>query len=254
MIRRKIETDLYTLHADCCLSVMPTLADGSVDLIVADPPYNGVKDADWDNQWKTDADYLAWMGSVLDKFRRVLKPNGSLYLFASPQMAWGVEGEVRRRLTVLSRVTWLKTNAPGFDGWKGKMEKEALRQWYPHSEQIIFAEQQMREARYDEAARVFHQKVYAPIGAHIRSKRKAAGLTMNELTELIGEYGKVNHGGAVSNWESGSSIPSEEQYVKICLACGGLRRDCNEARERMHEDIEEMRLLRREYEDQRPIY
>ena len=35
---------------------------------------------------------------------------------------------------------------------------------------------------------------------------------------MIGAYGKVNHGGAVSNWETGRNIPSREQYAKICEA------------------------------------
>jgi adenine-specific DNA-methyltransferase len=38
------------------------------------------------------------------------------------------------------------------------------------------------------------------------------------LTERIGAYGKVNHGGAVSNWEDGRNTPSREQYEKICEA------------------------------------
>jgi site-specific DNA-methyltransferase (adenine-specific) len=35
---------------------------------------------------------------------------------------------------------------------------------------------------------------------------------------LIGAFGKVNHGGAVSNWEAGRNIPSRLQYKKICNA------------------------------------
>jgi len=41
-------------------------------------------------------------------------------------------------------------------------------------------------------------------------------MTAKELTELIGAYGKVNHGGAVANWEAGRNIPSREQYRRIC--------------------------------------
>ena len=35
---------------------------------------------------------------------------------------------------------------------------------------------------------------------------------------MTGAYGKVNHGGAVSNWETGRNIPSREQYQKISEA------------------------------------
>jgi len=38
---------------------------------------------------------------------------------------------------------------------------------------------------------------------------------MHELTAIVGAHGKVNHGGAVSNWESGRNVPSREQYHKV---------------------------------------
>ena len=38
---------------------------------------------------------------------------------------------------------------------------------------------------------------------------------MKELTEKVGAHGKVNHGGAVSNWEAGRNVPSQEQYEKL---------------------------------------
>jgi site-specific DNA-methyltransferase (adenine-specific) len=46
--------------------------------------------------------------------------------------------------------------------------------------------------------------------------REKANLTAHELTESTGAYGAINHGGAVSNWETGRNIPSREQYQKIC--------------------------------------
>jgi site-specific DNA-methyltransferase (adenine-specific) len=48
--------------------------------------------------------------------------------------------------------------------------------------------------------------------------RLKSGLSMHELTAKIGAHGKVNHGGAVSNWEAGRNTPSREQYNKICRA------------------------------------
>jgi site-specific DNA-methyltransferase (adenine-specific) len=56
------------------------------------------------------------------------------------------------------------------------------------------------------------------LGHLLRTKRIESGLSGHELTELTGEYGNVNHGGAVSNWEIGRNVPSREQYEKICNA------------------------------------
>jgi len=70
-----------------CLSVLPTLPEKSVDLIVTDPPYFRVKSNDWDNQWENESEFLTWCELVLFEMTRVLKPNGSLYWFAGPYMA-----------------------------------------------------------------------------------------------------------------------------------------------------------------------
>jgi site-specific DNA-methyltransferase (adenine-specific) len=111
------------------------------------------------------------------------------------------------RFNILSQVVWTKPNDPGYDGWKGKMKKEALRQWYPQSERIVFAE----PAEHGNLHR-------SPFGLYLKEMRTRAGLSTYELTELIGAYGKVNHGGAVSNWEAGRNTPSQEQYMKMCEA------------------------------------
>lgn len=91
----------------------------------------------WDRQWKTTDDYLAWLRLVLVQFQRVLKANGSLYLFASPQMAARVECLVGELFSVLNRVTWRK---PRFATKAEMFRKEDLRSFFPASESIIFAE------------------------------------------------------------------------------------------------------------------
>jgi len=74
-----------------CLSVMPQLPESSVDLILTDPPYYKVKGEAWDRQWATPEKFLAWVGQLCAQWYRLLKPNGSLYVFASPKMAARVE-------------------------------------------------------------------------------------------------------------------------------------------------------------------
>ena len=87
------------------------------------------------------------------------------------------------------------------------MKKEALRQWYAHTERIIF----MEPAVEGNLNRSF-------FGDYLRNARKELSITTNTLTEMIGAYGKINHGGAVSNWESGRNVPSREQYERLCEA------------------------------------
>ncbi len=73
-----------------CLEVLPSIPDNSVNLVYTDPPYYKVKSEAWDRQWDKPDQFLSWLGEVLEEFQRVLAPNGSLYLFASPKMAAGV--------------------------------------------------------------------------------------------------------------------------------------------------------------------
>jgi site-specific DNA-methyltransferase (adenine-specific) len=191
------------------LSLLRRLPHHSVSLILTDPPYHATKKQNiyGDTAFAQDQHYLEWMGKFATEWRRVLKLNGSLFCFCDSSMAARLEVLFAENFNVLSHVVWTKPNDPGFDGWKGKMKKEALRQWYPHSERILFAEPAMDGN--------LHR---SPFGHFLRTMREKADLTMHQLTARIGAHGKVNHGGAVSNWEAGRNTPSREQYDKLCEA------------------------------------
>ena len=187
------------------LEVLKQLKDNSISLILTDPPYHSTKKANIFNDRSFDDDtFIEWMTQYAKEWRRVLKNNGSLYVFCSPVMMAQLSIMLKADFNILSTITWTKPNEPGFDGWKQKTKKEALRQWYDHSERIIFAEPSFEGNLF---------KTY--FGNYLRMLRKSIHLSGHALTELVGEYGKVNHGGAVSNWEAGRNVPSRQQYEKI---------------------------------------
>jgi adenine-specific DNA-methyltransferase len=223
---------------------LPTLPDASVDLILTDPPFFRVKDEDWDRQWRDGAAYLRWLGGIADEWRRVLKPNGSLYCFASPDMAARVEVLLGERFRVLNGVRWLKE-----DGWHQKADKEELRAYLSPWEAIVFCEQVYADrdaddlSGYGEACRTLHQKVYSPLGRYIAQERERAGLTRNEVEVALGftSTGDPTRGTALCyRWEEGSSLPTKETYER-------LRALLNE-RGRKPGDPD---YLRREYDDLR---
>ena len=199
------------------LDLLKSVPDSSVSLILTDPPYHSTKKANivGDTAFAEDDQFLNWMGSYAREWRRVLRPNGSLFCFCSSEMSARLEVLLSRSFNVLSHVVWTKPNEPGFDGWKGKMKKESLRQWYAHSERILFAEPAVEGN--------LHRSAFAHF---LREVRKQCGLSAHQLAEITGAYGKVNHGGAVSNWETGRNIPSLDQYTKMCdafLATGKIK-------------------------------
>ncbi|HOW28214.1 MAG TPA: site-specific DNA-methyltransferase [Elusimicrobiota bacterium] len=205
----RVATPKALLAEGDSLKLLKLLPSHCISLILTDPPYHSTKKDNvfGDTLFKHDKDYLAWMGEFAKEWHRVLKPNGSLYCFCAPEMAARLEVVIARDFNVLSQITWTKPNEPGFDGWKQKMKKESLRQWYAHTERIIFA-----EPAYE--GNLF--KSY--FGNMLREMRLKANMTTYQLAEVIGAYGKVNHGGAVANWEAGRNVPSVEQYEKICDA------------------------------------
>lgn len=194
------------------LELVRKLPDASVSLILTDPPYHTTKKQNiyGDTAFKHDTQYIDWLRKYAKEWRRVLRPNGSLYCFCASEMAAHIEVMLEVDFNVLSRIVWTKPNDPGFDGWKGKMNKGALRQWYPHSERIVFAE-----------PAVEGNLCRSPFGDFLQQARQKAGLSTNQLAEITGAYGKVNHGGAVSNWEAGRNVPSPEQYRRMCEAIVG---------------------------------
>ena len=194
------------------LALIRNIPSHSVSLILTDPPYHSTKKDNifGDTLFGSDKEFLEWVSCYIAEWKRILKPNGSILCFCASEMAARIEVTFLESFNVLSQIVWTKPNEPGFDGWKQKMKKEALRRWYAHSERIIFAEPAMQGNLY---------RSY--FGSLLKEARQQAGLTMKQLTELTGDYGKVNHGGAVSNWEAGRNTPSREQYAKICEAIIG---------------------------------
>ena len=80
-----------TLYHGDALAVLRDLPSASVDAVITDPPYFRAINEPWDKAWNDGDKFLAWLRTVAEEWQRVLTPNGSLYVFASPQMVSRVE-------------------------------------------------------------------------------------------------------------------------------------------------------------------
>ena len=210
------ETEMSVVALGDSLEMLRSLPDESVSLILCDPPYHSTHKANicGDKAFTKDQHFLEWLMLYAEEWRRILRSSGTLYIFCSSRMCSRLEVSLSEQFLPVSNITWTKPNDPGYDGWKGKMKKESLRQWYPHSERILVFEQ----GTYGDHMAVRE----TPLSGYLRTLRQSAGLTSKELTEAIGAYGRVNHGGAVSNWETGRNIPSRYQYQKISEVLIGI--------------------------------
>ncbi|AGA29576.1 adenine-specific DNA-methyltransferase [Singulisphaera acidiphila] len=104
----KLEDASTTIYHGDCLDVMRELiADGQVDLIFADPPYNlGKQFGESEDKWPSDEAYVAWCYSWLKLCLSKLKPTGSLYVMTSTQAMPFLDLWLRNECTILSRIVW----------------------------------------------------------------------------------------------------------------------------------------------------
>ena len=244
-------SDYQLFHGDC-LDVLPTLDSSSIDLILTDPPYYKVKDEPWDRQWETEAGFLAWLDTVLVEFARILKPNGSLYLFASPKMAARVEVLIGQRFNVINHITWAKPS-----GRAEASEKEALRGFFPQSERVIFAEHFNSDnyaqdgSGYDAECDKLRGFVFEPLRAYLDGERIRAGVSRDDINEALGFRRAGGMAGRHYFSSSQWCLPTEEHYNKMRLCLSRLNHS-GEYLRREYEDLRrEYEDLRREYEDLR---
>lgn len=63
------------------LEVLPTLPDASAQIVLADPPYNIGKDFGNQSDKQTMDAYLAWTDTWMAQCFRILKPNGTIFIY-----------------------------------------------------------------------------------------------------------------------------------------------------------------------------
>jgi len=110
------------IHTGDCLEVLPDLPAESVHSVMTSPPYWNLRDYDHADQLGLEPDsddYVSNIADVMDEVKRVLRPDGSLWLNLGDtyddkdlqQIPARVALELQRRGWILrNRVTWAKPN------------------------------------------------------------------------------------------------------------------------------------------------
>lgn len=198
------------INADS-LEYIRTLPDDCIDLICTDPPYFKVKEQGWDNQWRTDADYLLWLDLYLVEFRRVLKPAGGLYIFCGHRLATDIEILIRNCFNILTSIIWAMPSGH----WQ-ECHKEDLRCYFPSTERVIFAEQYLgpyrgKDNNYEIKCSALKGQIMSPLIDYFRNARESMGITAKQIIEATGKKNMV------SQWFSGSQwqLPNETDYHKL---------------------------------------
>ncbi len=134
---------------DDCIAAMARLPAASIDMIFADPPYNlqlggdlfrpegGLVDAvndHWD-KFDTFASYDTFTRAWLKEARRILKPNGTLWVIGSYHNIFRVGAALQDEgYWILNDIVWRKSNPmPNFRGTRFTNAHETLI-WASHGE------------------------------------------------------------------------------------------------------------------------
>ena len=95
-----------SLHNEDFFTGIARIADASVDLVVADPPYGLGKDYGNDSDRLSGADYLEFSRRWIDALLPKLKAGASLYVFLSWQYSPEVFSLLKTRLTMINEIIW----------------------------------------------------------------------------------------------------------------------------------------------------
>lgn len=132
--------DDVRLYQGDCLKIMKDIPDGSIDLVLTDPPYNiGVqterKRKKIINAWDRIDNYIPWSISWLKECQRVLKLNGVLYFWHNDikQIAELLEAIKKETdLELISFCIWDKGISYRARSWQQRDPdgKTSLRSWF----------------------------------------------------------------------------------------------------------------------------
>ena len=109
------------LRLGCCLSVMADLPDGSIDLILTDPPY-GVTSCRWDS--------VIPFEPLWAHYRRLLKPRGAVVLTASQPFT---------SMLTLSNMAWFKYSLVWEKSSAGGFLDAKFRPLKAHEDIVVFS-------------------------------------------------------------------------------------------------------------------
>ena len=205
------------------------LADKSVNLIIADPPYYKIK-GDFDFEFKDFQEYQDFMEEQAKIYKRVLADNGSLFVYGHAKNIAYVQIIFDKYFNLVNNLVLEKQ--------KLKIEMFDLRSFPERTqERILFYSNEIGQTGLEKILEE-NIKPLHPFAKYLQEEFKKAGVTNKEISKLFpSATGGLT--GCVSNWLNGDNVITENQYntIRKYLGENYLRRE--------YED------LRREYEDLR---
>lgn len=186
-----------------------TLPDKSVQLIIADPPYFEVN-GEFDFVWDSLEDYLNDVDRWAQACRRLLADNGTLFWYGSAKKIAYSQIIFDKYFNLINSIVWNKGSFMGLE------ESDGLKSFAPCTERILMYGSAQMDPTGLKSVEMEFIAPRNPFAIELKRARIQKGVGINDVAEYGKFYGKVNHGGAVTNWEKGYNIPSAEQWKILC--------------------------------------
>ncbi len=111
------ELEFNKIYHEDCITGMKKIQSDSVDIIICDPPYNIGKDFGNDSDKQKMDEYLLWCDIWIGECLRILKPQGTLYIYGFSEIL----AFIRTRIYCNVRwLVWHYTNkvTPSLNFWQ----------------------------------------------------------------------------------------------------------------------------------------
>jgi len=214
----KLKIELNKVINGDCLEVMKNISDKSIDLIIADPPYNIGKDT-----WDKINNYMDWLMTILKEYERILKDNGSFYIFHSeiPIIADLMQRIKKETKFIFKQfIVWNKrfkeTRNKGYlDGF---VKINGLRNYQQMAEYILFYT--FWDGIYDVnnfgSLRKYFYDMLCWIGETTNEKKEHEKVSKKVIIDKIGQRGDHCFRYSSAQWD----LPTKETYQQLINVFG----------------------------------
>ena len=184
---------MVDLRLGDCLELMKNIPDGSVDLVLTDPPYGVITKSTHDLKgWQNKS--IKWDSrisaeNIFAEIGRVLRPNGKCVLFSQEPYTSELITKQVPSMPFLYRAVWVKNNAGNVLGCKQNM------------------------VSYFEDICIFScSKGGGEVAEYMKSELEKSGLTVKKINELLGTSTMASH-----YFRAGCqfALPTKEKYEKL---------------------------------------
>jgi len=180
-------------------------------LILADPPYFGKVDADWDNDFNGYEGFLEFLDGVFSLWIPKMIDRGTSGWWCAPDFAWHIEERLRKHAAMFNHIVWSKGKSLGT-----MASVEEMRRWRPRSERLLLCEKQhspdvLLASFNAKTAHIAARSAYSSIIDRMMGWQKQAKLTNKDIDRCLGTNGMAGHYFGRSQW----TLPTREAWDRM---------------------------------------